>query len=109
MANRSKNPAATHIPILIALSKLITVNKVIELGTGLYSTPLFLNRSVYPFLQSLHSYENNVSWINKVKQSIKDPRLNLVEVNGPMYSAASELDFSAFDIILIDDSVTIAD
>jgi hypothetical protein len=109
MTERSKKAAATHIPILIALSELTAVKTVIEFGSGLYSTPLFLDRSIFPNLDVLCSHENDKSWVHKIKRRCKDRRLGLVEVEGPIHSVAAKTDFSTCDICFIDDSVAIAD
>jgi hypothetical protein len=107
LAERADNPTTTHIPILIGLAKLMIVNRVMELGAGQYSTPLFLNRSVFSHLIALHTFENNAGWIDKIKKWTDDSRLRLTSVISPMYTLIKKIDLSAFDIIFVDDSATI--
>lgn len=59
---RSSIPYTTHVPVLIGLSRLYEIKKVIEYGSGFYSTPLFLDRRVFPDLEHLTSCENSEQW-----------------------------------------------
>ncbi len=63
------------MPVLLGLAHLINVTRVLELGAGQFSTPLFLNRYVFPNLTILHSLENDLLWATRITKAIRDPRL----------------------------------
>ena len=54
------NSFGSHIPILIGLGIFIKPKNVLELGAGLSSTPVFLNKSCYPDLKRFTSVENDL-------------------------------------------------
>jgi len=101
---RARNDYATHIPILIGLSRLRKVRHVLEFGCGHYSTLTFLNASAFPHLERLHSVENDDSWATTIRKSAKDDRWTLQLVNGEIADSVPNLE--SFDLILIDDSKT---
>lgn len=53
---------STHLPILIALSRVLSIKTVVEYGAGLFSTPLFLNRDVFPDVTTLVTCETAHGW-----------------------------------------------
>lgn len=106
--NRHPNPYATHIPVLLAVSQITQPKAVLELGSGPFSTSLFLNREAFPHLQTLVSYEDDPQWAKTVStRFVDDARLDyrLVE----RVPSAVPDDISAFDIVFIDDSVMESD
>jgi len=103
---RAVNDYATHIPILIGLSRLRKIRHVLEFGCGHYSTLTFLNRSAFPHLERLHSIENDDSWAQAIQESTQDDRWTLQLVNGEIAESVAHLDLESFDLILIDDSKT---
>ncbi len=81
---------------------------MVEFGSGLYSTLTFLNRSTFPYLQELHSFENDQEWAARVRQSVaNDPRHKLTIVQGGMSTAPGQLGFADFDLVFIDDSTSL--
>jgi hypothetical protein len=58
---------ATLIPVLIGIAEIFNPLSVLEYGAGQYSTPLFLNRDVFPRLASLLSCETSQEWIQHVQ------------------------------------------
>jgi len=86
----------SHIPILIGLAKIFEIEKVIEFGCGLYSTPTFLNCGAFPELYSLLSIDDNQKWIDKL--GITDERVQFS-------LSVDDLDFSDIDLVFVDDSV----
>ncbi len=97
---------ATALPVLVGLSRLIPVKKVLEFGSGLNSTPLFLNKTVFPDLIKLTSYENDLGWYNNVKNRIgDDTRIDLHCIDDNMSSIVSDIKLSEYDLIFIDDSM----
>lgn len=105
---QSDEAYATHMPILIGLSTMLRPRRVLELGSGFCSTPLFLDRRVFPSLDFLHSLEDEASWAAKVRSRVgDDSRLRLEEVASvPDWAAAADL--SRYDLIFVDDSRSIA-
>lgn len=103
-------PYSTHIPILIALSKLVRVEKVLELGSGVFSTGTFLNKEIFPFLSTLDSFENDSIWASEILSRFgADKRLNLNLIQGPIQESLSEESAESYDLIFIDDSVCVED
>ncbi len=107
---RAANPYATHVPVLIALARAMPVRRVLELGCGRYSTLTFLNRRAFPDVIGIQSLENDPDWAAAVqRESGDDARLKLVSVDGSVAEALSAMDLDGFDLILIDDSTTLAE
>ena len=105
---RADNPYATHIPILVGLASVWKIRRVVEFGSGLYSTLTFLNRAVFPHLQELCSFENDEEWAARVRQSVAgEPRHKLTIVQGGMRTAPRQLQFADFDLVFIDDSTSL--
>ena len=78
---------------------------MLELGCGQYSTLTFLNRKVFPDLESLHSVENDPVWAATIKASTDaDCRSTLNLVRGLVADSLTQTDLEAFDLILVDDS-----
>ena len=106
---RALNDYATHVPILVGLSRMRKIRRVLEFGCGRYSTLTFLNRSAFLHLERLHSIENDDSWATNIRQVAQhDDRWTLQLVNGEIADAVADLDLESFDLILIDDSKTSA-
>lgn len=102
---RALNDYATHVPILIGLSRMREIRHVLEFGCGHYSTLTFLNRSAFPQLERLHSIENDDLWAATIQEAAKDDqRWTLQLVDGEISESVSDLE--SFDLILIDDSKT---
>ena len=102
---RSDEPYCTHLPILCALVTTIEVRRVVEYGSGLISTPAFLDRSVFPRLESLLSFESDPSWYASVAESLgNDTRLQLRLTEGPIKAAVRNRDIAGADLIFVDDS-----
>jgi hypothetical protein len=107
---RADNPYATHIPVLIGIGKLFKIRRILELGSGLYSTSTFLNKSVFPDLISLRSFENDPAWPHKIPDPIKnDPRMTLTLVDGSISSAIKNVDSGKYDLVFVDDSANEAE
>lgn len=104
LAPRSLDPYSTHLPILCGLSAIVQPSRVVEYGSGLVSTPTFLNRTIFPVLTSLLSFENNREWFQRVAGQIgHDPRLEYRPVDGPMKAAVSKDDLTGAELVFVDD------
>jgi hypothetical protein len=104
---RALNDYATHLPILIGLARIRRITNVLEFGCGHYSTLTFLNRSVFPQLETLQSMENDLSWAKTIRSAVdEDARWTLKLIDAEIAGSVSSLDLEQFDLILIDDSKT---
>src|SRR2546430_4650839 len=89
-AMRHASPYATHIPVLVAIARVWRIDSVLELGSGHYSSRTFLDRSCFPDLKRLVSWENDRNWFEDMKPVIgTDPRAEYRFIAGPI---ATELD-----------------
>lgn len=57
---------ATHMPIIIGLSRLYKPKTILEFGAGRFSTPLFLDRRAFPAVEKVVSCESSQDWVNIV-------------------------------------------
>jgi hypothetical protein len=107
---RASNPYTTHLPILIGLSQLLTVERVLEFGCGEYSTLTFLDRAIFPDLVELHSFDDDSVWIDKITSlTQQDDRLTLKSIAAPIYSIVADIPFYKYDLVFIDDSRAISE
>lgn len=85
----------SHMPVLMKIFSL-TNGPILELGTGLYSTP-YLHFACLPTNRKLVSCDNDESWI----RNFKDYRTDFHEVN--LIDDWGKLDTSGdWDIVLVD-------
>lgn len=96
------SPFATHVNLLRAVGA--GVHRVLELGAGQFSTPLFLDRDHYPALDWLVTVEDNKDWAAQAATS--DPRHVMVVVNEPIYEFLPMFDMDMFDLIFCDNSAS---
>jgi hypothetical protein len=102
---RSDEPYSTHLPILCALGASVQPKRIVEYGSGLNSTPAFLDRSLFPRLESLLSFENSRSWYEAVAESTRnDARMQLRLVEGAMKHAVAINDLEGCSLVFVDDS-----
>ena len=69
---KSRSGTASHVPVLVSLARMFTIETVVEIGSGPISTRLFLDREYFKDLKSLISYETREGWYKKVKSLIDD-------------------------------------
>jgi hypothetical protein len=104
---RSENPYATHIPVLMALARLIPIRRVLEFGSGNYSTRTFLNSKAFPDVSTVHSIENDREWAQQISDLlISDPRLQLIVIDSPMSLYVPTIFGWKYELIFIDDSLS---
>lgn len=95
----SDNPDyASHLPVLEAVTALLKPASVLELGSGLHSTPFFLSRPI----DRLVSVEADPEWALRVADDCTDNRLTLL-------TDYPDLTPTDFDLIFIDDGKTAAE
>ena len=99
------NPIATHAPVLIGLGRVFKVQRVLELGTGLISTPLFLDTKNFNHLTRLVSYENNFKWYQYVsKKNKQQKKWDFKFVKGSISDNLNEESVNDYDVVFVDDS-----
>jgi predicted O-methyltransferase YrrM len=102
---RAQNAYATHLPVLIGVAQLIRPQRAIEFGCGRYSTLTLLDRTCFPDLEQLDSYETDPEWRDSVAEVIgDDPRVSLRLVEKPVSAAVGSIAFAYYDLVFIDDS-----
>lgn len=95
----------THLPVLYALGTTFPIRQIIELGCGIYSTPTFCNREVYPFMERMLSIEDSVTWAEGIREACPDKRLIIAPVprfDGWLLPYAQNM--RGVDLIFIDDT-----
>jgi hypothetical protein len=106
---RAENPYATHLPVLVGISRLLSVKRVAEFGCGRYSTLTFLDRSVFPDLVALHSFEDDPGWREEIAAMTRDdPRMRLTAVAQPMSEVVARIALQEYDLVFVDDSTHLA-
>ena len=96
---------STHIPVLAAIAKIARITRVLELGCGYFSTPIFLNRSIFPELSFLHSLEDDPAWLEKVARATNnDIRLKLELVTDPVNKLLPHLLSARYDLVFVDNA-----
>ncbi len=87
----------SHIPILRYINNILRVEKVLEVGSGIYSSRTFLDKKYFPDLISVQSFETNKKWYKYMRKT-KDARysINLIKhvYNFPEF----------YDLIFVDGS-----
>lgn len=103
----SEHPYATHVPVLVALALLVRPRRILEFGSGVYSTSLFLDAAIFPDTESVTVLENDAEWYARLqKVHGDDPRLHAVRVEGTMAQTAGTLDCTKYNLIFVDDSTS---
>lgn len=102
MSLRVDKPYTTHMPVLTAIPRLTRVERVLELGCGDFSTMTFLNRSIFPDLQALHSWEDDREWMERVRSAAgDDPRIQMEFIEDWDASLRAR-DMADYDLIFVD-------
>ncbi len=101
----NRTPYATHIPILLGLSAAIEPKVIVEFGAGMSSTPTFLNRLLFPSVESLISFENDLEWHERMEPLVStDSRASLTQIKGPIAAQVEGIPLNGVDLIFVDDS-----
>lgn len=56
---------STHIPLNQAIVEVMQPKLIVELGTGLHSTPIFLKSTA----EKLYFIDNDANWLNEIKKN----------------------------------------
>ena len=86
----------SHLPVLIALLAQHQPKQILELGSGLNSTPAFLSR---PEVVRVVSVEPDREWRQIVSEACQDSRLVL--------RPTLDVDPADFDLVFIDDGTNL--
>ncbi|HLY41332.1 MAG TPA: hypothetical protein VKR52_08960 [Terracidiphilus sp.] len=91
--------------MLIQLAQSLKPRRVAEFGMGYFSTSVFLDRTLFPSLEHLTSFEDDPEWFSVVTQKhAQDPRFEANLVSTPMWKISIKLRASDYDLVFIDDS-----
>jgi hypothetical protein len=105
IAARSEQPYATHIPVLVGVAAACRPKRLVEFGSGDFSTLTFLDQTVFPSILRVESYENNPEWMQHMEAKLAgNPRGVVHFFQGRMRAAVAAADPGAADLIFIDDS-----
>jgi hypothetical protein len=106
-AGKFRERYASHLPVLLAMAIAVQPKRLLELGSGLFSTPALLDRNMFPTLESITSIEDDAGWLQRVRAEVPaDARHHLIATASvPDWCLAADL--SGFDVIFIDDSTTV--
>ena len=105
LPSRHQNDYATHIPILVGVASAIRIERILEFGSGMYSTLTFLNRLAFPDVLHVDSVESDPEWMSKISDAAKgDSRLRMRLVQEPIESVLREIQLDSYDFILVDSS-----
>ncbi len=107
LAEKSDEPYATHVPVLVGVAAACKPETIIEFGSGCFSTLSLLDETAFPSIRRVDSYENNHEWLDQVRKKLTSTsRINLHFVEGDMYKAVRAAQPSAAGMIFVDDSPT---
>lgn len=97
-----RRSAGSHIPVLRSVAQNMNVQNVVEIGTGLFSLKTFLDRSYFPNLKRIYSYESSDLWIEYMKSILKDERwyIKLIENSSEMVEDIRSRGF--VDLVFVD-------
>lgn len=102
---RHQNDYATHLPILVGIGSVLQVKRILEFGSGFYSTLTFLNRLAFPDVVLVESIESDAEWMSRISVAAKgDPRLQIRYIPEPIERVLSELPLDTYDLVLVDSS-----
>lgn len=91
---------ASHLPVLDLIKRLSCVRRILELGSGVYSTNKLLE---YPALERLTSYEDHKAWYDEF--GLRDDKWVCI-LEGDLPGLVGRIDLDEFDLIFVDCSDT---
>lgn len=98
-------PYATHLPVLSLAMAVFRPARIIEFGTGGYSTHAFVDGAVFPWVERVVAYENNREWFDITAGTLSaHPIFSVHFVDGPIKLAATRQNLADADLIFLDDS-----
>jgi hypothetical protein len=107
---RSQNPYATHVPYLVGVVGLTRPRRVLELGSGVFSTLTLVEPSLCPSVELVDSYEDDLEWFESMESRLRNNgRAHLHLVSSPIASTIAAIDLNLYDLVIVDDSRTCAE
>jgi hypothetical protein len=104
---RSSQPHATHIPVLVGVAAAVLPQKLVEFGSGNFSTLAFTDETAFPSLVHVESYENDRLWMQRMEAKLAgNLRVACRSFEGRMRNAVSGANLASADLILVDDSLS---
>lgn len=100
--NLRSSISLSHLVVLAALARLLPIKRVLEFGSGEWSTPFFLNKKAFPDLEYLESYETSLEWFDHVLAHVKDDQRVSLAYSGNLIEKIASIDLTKFDLCLID-------
>lgn len=101
----SEEPYKSHVPVLIQLAKSLRPRRIAEFGMGRFSTSIFLDRTLFPFVEKLTSFEDDPEWFSIItKEHPPNSGFEAKLVSSPMWKTVIGLSASDYDLIFVDDS-----
>lgn len=97
----------SHVPIITLLPLLLPIKRVLECGSGVISTPIFCDKTIYPDMEQFDSLENgSLNYANRTCAAMGDHLFihKLHYTPGKMAEIINDYDINQYDLILIDDS-----
>lgn len=102
----------SHMVAATNIAKKIPVRRVLECGVGSVSTPWFLDRSFFPDLDCLLSYDTQQLWIGETERIISDKHRwfsRVVPSEEYMGTFNDSVDIMLVDSFSIDGRISILD
>lgn len=105
LSSRHQNDYATHVPVLVGVASATRIQRILEFGSGMYSTLTFLNRLAFPDVLHVDSVESDPEWMFKISAAAKgDSRLRMRLVQEPIERVLSDIQLDNYDLVLVDSS-----
>ena len=104
---RATVPAASHLPVLLAVGTILPIRRVLEFGSGSFSTLAFLDRGIFPDVEQVVSFETDGEWKDRVvEQANGDKRLDIRLIGSEVHQTAATCDFAGYDLVFVDNGPT---
>ncbi|MEI6141556.1 MAG: hypothetical protein WCP85_19950 [Mariniphaga sp.] len=106
---KNGNPYMSHVPVLLTIgaNSNLGIRRILELGTGMFSTLTFLDRENFGKLECLNSIETDHLWAKKILDLVhNEERLNLKLTEYQVADSLKDYDVDNYDLIFVDDSIT---
>lgn len=67
----------SHQKVLRRIGRAADIESVVEYGCGFYSTSVFLDRTIFPSVHSVRSFDSDRKWVDLVSDQLVDDRLEI--------------------------------
>lgn len=105
----SSDAYATHLPILIGVAALLTPRRILELGSGRFSTVAFCDPELFPTVEHVHTMEDDANWAELVKAMPIDRDRISFELVPSIRGRLSEIDLEPYDLIFVDNAMSVTE